>query len=135
MTAAVRSFPSWDRSHKSTSGLRMAVRSKLLSFAPILINLQRDCATPLPVLRHVADAMASDMRSGLAVDGATDLNMILTYVHNLPTGYVMPRFLLSFFFYFLILFYQDDTNLEASLPLRYKWILFSADFQFLHFAN
>lgn len=30
--------------------------------------------------------MASDMRSGLAVDGASDLKMILTYVNFLPTG-------------------------------------------------
>lgn len=64
----------------------MAVRSKVLSFAPILINLQRDCATPLPVLRHVADAMAADMRAGLAVDGGSDLKMILSYVDSLPTG-------------------------------------------------
>lgn len=96
---AVRSFPTRGRSHKSTSVMsraRMAVRSNLLSFAPILINLQRDCATPLPVLRHVADAMAADMRAGLDVDGGSDLKMILSYVDNLPTGYVvspLPRFL------------------------------------------
>lgn len=89
---AVRSFPTRGRSHKSTttglslSRARMVVRSNLLSFAPILINLQRDCATPLPVLRHVADAMAADMRAGLAVDGGSDLKMILSYVDNLPTG-------------------------------------------------
>lgn len=69
----------------------MGVRSNLLSFAPILIDLQRDCATPLPLLRHVADSMTADMRAGLVVDGGSDLKMILTYVDNLPTGYVATR--------------------------------------------
>lgn len=72
----------------------MAVRSSnVLSFAPILIKLQRDCATPLPVLRHVADSMAADMRAGLAVDGGSDLKMILSYVDSLPTGYICALFL------------------------------------------
>lgn len=65
-----------------------AVRSSdSLGVAPILTKLQKDCATPLPVLRHVADAMAADMRAGLAVDGGSDLKMILSYVDTLPTGY------------------------------------------------
>ncbi|OVA18579.1 Hexokinase [Macleaya cordata] len=65
---------------------RMAVRSSSLSVSPILTNLQTNCATPLPVLRHVADAMADEMRAGLAVDGGSDLKMILSYVNTLPTG-------------------------------------------------
>nr|ARD05875.1 hexokinase-2 [Haloxylon ammodendron] len=52
----------------------------------ILTNLQKQCATPLPVLRHVADSMANDMRAGLAFDGGSDLKMILSYVDSLPTG-------------------------------------------------
>ncbi|KAK4429371.1 Hexokinase-2, chloroplastic [Sesamum alatum] len=65
----------------------MTVRSSnTVSAAPILIKLQRDCATPLPVLRHVADAMAADMRAGLEADGRSDLKMILSYVDALPTG-------------------------------------------------
>lgn len=67
---------------------RMAVRSNAVSVAPILTKLRKECATPLPLLRHVADAMAADMRAGLAVDGGSDLKMILSYVDNLPTGYV-----------------------------------------------
>ncbi|KAK3023772.1 hypothetical protein RJ639_043388 [Escallonia herrerae] len=66
--------------------VRMAVQSNLVSIAPMLTKLQRDCATPLSVLRHVADAMADDMRAGLAVDGGSDLKMILSYVDRLPTG-------------------------------------------------
>lgn len=65
-----------------------AARSAPVSVAPILKKLQRDCATPLPVLRHVAGAMAADMRAGLAADGGSDLKMILSYVDSLPSGYV-----------------------------------------------
>lgn len=56
--------------------------------APILTKLRKDCATPLPVLRHVADSMAADMRAGLAADGGSDLKMILSYADALPTGYI-----------------------------------------------
>lgn len=64
----------------------MSVRSKVNSAAPILTKLQKDCATPLPVLRHVADAMSAEMRAGLAADGGGGLPMILSYVDSLPTG-------------------------------------------------
>lgn len=66
----------------------MSGRSKALSVAPILTKFQKDCDTPLPVLRYVADAMADDMRAGLAIDGGSDLKMILSHVDTLPTGYV-----------------------------------------------
>ncbi|KAK2971455.1 hypothetical protein RJ640_020861 [Escallonia rubra] len=84
---AVRSVSLW-RPRTARMGVprvRMAVQSNLVSIAPMLTKLQRDCATPLPVLRHVADAMADDMRAGLAVDGGSDLKMILSYVDSLPT--------------------------------------------------
>ncbi|XP_039033147.1 hexokinase-2, chloroplastic-like [Hibiscus syriacus] len=79
------------RSRRSTSGVtrfKMAVRSSSISVAvaPMLTKLQQDCATPLPVLRSVADSMSADMRAGLAVDGGSDLKMILSYVDSLPTG-------------------------------------------------
>ncbi|XP_052202368.1 hexokinase-2, chloroplastic isoform X2 [Diospyros lotus] len=65
----------------------MAVRSSVISsVGPILTKLKQDCATPLPILRHVADAMAADMRSGLEADGGGDLPMILSFVDSLPTG-------------------------------------------------
>ncbi|XP_073306281.1 hexokinase-2, chloroplastic isoform X2 [Primulina huaijiensis] len=86
--AAVRSFhPA--RSPRRAPRPRVvmtAVRSSTISAHPILTKLQRDCATPLPVLRHVSDAMAADMRDGLAADGGSDLKMILSYVDALPTG-------------------------------------------------
>ncbi|KAK2660716.1 hypothetical protein Ddye_007249 [Dipteronia dyeriana] len=72
---------------KGAPRFRMAVRSNVVSVnAPILTKLQQECATPLPVLRQVADGMAADMRAGLAVDGGGDLKMILSYVDSLPTG-------------------------------------------------
>lgn len=66
----------------------MAVRSSgsLSSVTQILTKLQKECATPLTILRHVADAMANDMRAGLAFEEASDLKMILSYVDSLPTG-------------------------------------------------
>ncbi|KAL2894838.1 Hexokinase-2 chloroplastic [Bienertia sinuspersici] len=71
---------------------RMAVRydsvksTNLSSVTQILTNFQNQCATPLPVLRHVADSMSNDMRAGLAFDGGSDLKMIFSYVDFLPTG-------------------------------------------------
>lgn len=85
---------SFSRSTKGGPRFRMAVRSNVVPVAPILTKLQRDCATPLPVLRHVADAMTADMRAGLAVDGGSDLKMILGYVDSLPTGYTDTRLFL-----------------------------------------
>ncbi|KAI3844849.1 hypothetical protein MKW92_048529 [Papaver armeniacum] len=93
-SVSVRSYsslsPVW--SVKSQSQLRMmAVRSSnsyslSVSASSILTNLQNNCATPLPILRHVADSMTADMRAGLAVDGGSSLKMILSYVNSLPTG-------------------------------------------------
>ncbi|KAJ8772519.1 hypothetical protein K2173_027696 [Erythroxylum novogranatense] len=77
---------SLSRSRRSTRQVRMAVRSNVVSVGSILTKLQADCATPFPVLRHVADAMTADMRSGLAADGGGELKMILSYVDSLPTG-------------------------------------------------
>ncbi|XP_024026579.1 hexokinase-2, chloroplastic isoform X2 [Morus notabilis] len=89
MSTTVGSFH-LSRSHgtpsRSFPRVRMAVRSGAVSVAPILTNLQKDCATSLPVLSHVADAMAADMRAGLAADGGSNLKMILSYVDSLPSG-------------------------------------------------
>ncbi|GFZ10372.1 hexokinase 3 [Actinidia rufa] len=82
---SVRSF-SLSRSPRGIPRFRMTVRSSVVSVAPILTKLQKECATPLPVLRHVADAMTADMRAGLVADGGSDLQMILSYVDSLPTG-------------------------------------------------
>ncbi|KAJ6412021.1 hypothetical protein OIU84_005152 [Salix udensis] len=64
----------------------MALRSNVVSVGSILTKLLQDCATPFPVIRHVADSMTADMRAGLAVDGGSNLKMILSYVDSLPSG-------------------------------------------------
>jgi hexokinase len=71
---------------RGTPRVTMALRS-VVSVGSILTKLQQDCATPLPVIRHVADSMTADMRAGLAVDGGSNLKMILSYVDSLPSGY------------------------------------------------
>jgi hexokinase len=89
MSAAVGSpFPAaavaqHSRRARSASVVRC---SSLTAVSPILDDLRLRCATPLPLLRHVADAMAADMRAGLAADGAAELKMIPSYVYSLPTG-------------------------------------------------
>ncbi|XP_065848028.1 hexokinase-2, chloroplastic [Euphorbia lathyris] len=83
---AVASFYLSRSRRSNVTPIRMAVRSNVVSVTPILTNLQMDCATPLPVLRHVADSMTADMRAGLASDGGSDLKMILSYVDSLPSG-------------------------------------------------
>ncbi|KAJ0025185.1 hypothetical protein Pint_09384 [Pistacia integerrima] len=85
ISPAVGSFR-LSRSPRGIPRFRMAVSSNTVSVAPILTKLQKECATPLPLLRLVADSMAADMRAGLAVDGGSDLKMILSYVDSLPTG-------------------------------------------------
>ncbi|KAL8545111.1 hypothetical protein ACS0TY_005346 [Phlomoides rotata] len=52
----------------------------------VLEELEDGCATPVGRLRQVVDAMAVEMHAGLASEGGSKLKMLLTYVHNLPTG-------------------------------------------------
>lgn len=66
--------------------MRCSVAGHVAAVSPILAELKMKCDTPLPVLRHVADAMEADMRAGLVADGGSDLKMILSYVDSLPTG-------------------------------------------------
>ncbi|KAM0889937.1 hypothetical protein ACQ4PT_027382 [Festuca glaucescens] len=90
MSAAVGSpFPAVAVEQHRRRGRAAAVQvrsSAMAAAAPILDDLRLRCATPLPLLRHVADAMAADMRAGLASDGAGELKMIPSYVYSLPTG-------------------------------------------------
>ncbi|KAG7599722.1 Hexokinase N-terminal [Arabidopsis suecica] len=73
-------------SRRSNYIVMSAVRSNSASTCPVLTKFQKDCATPTPYLRNVANAIADDMRAGLAVEGGGDLDMILTYVDALPSG-------------------------------------------------
>ncbi|XP_073064801.1 hexokinase-3-like [Primulina eburnea] len=52
----------------------------------VVEELEEGCATPVLRLRQVVDAMAVEMHAGLASEGGSKLKMLLTYVHELPTG-------------------------------------------------
>ncbi|PAN28751.1 hypothetical protein PAHAL_5G176500 [Panicum hallii] len=58
----------------------------------VLRDLEARCAAPEERLRQVADAMATEMRAGLASDdpeggdGSVVLKMLVTYVDSLPSG-------------------------------------------------
>ncbi|WVY89002.1 hypothetical protein V8G54_037934 (chloroplast) [Vigna mungo] len=65
----------------------VALRSDVSTTATrILTELKHECATPLPLLQHVAKTMSDDMRAGLGLGLKPGLPMIPTYVENLPTG-------------------------------------------------
>ncbi|XP_075500722.1 hexokinase-3-like isoform X2 [Primulina tabacum] len=52
----------------------------------VVEELEEGCATPVGRLRQVVDAMAVEMHAGLASEGGSKLKMLLTYVHDLPSG-------------------------------------------------
>ena len=86
MSAAVGSpFPATAVAQRRRWGRATAV-IRCLAAASILDDLRLRCATPLPLLRHVADAMAAGLHAGLAADGTGQLKMIPSYVYPLPTG-------------------------------------------------
>ena len=62
----------------------------------ILRKLARDCATPVSKLWVLADALVSDMNEPFTSQETTALNMLISYVSPLPTGY--PFFILSVLF-------------------------------------
>ncbi|MED6184425.1 Hexokinase-4, chloroplastic [Stylosanthes scabra] len=63
---------------------RFSLRSHAVETTSILMKLKQECATPVPLLRQVADAMSADMRAGLAA--AHGLPMIPSFVEDLPSG-------------------------------------------------
>lgn len=54
----------------------------------LLYEFQHACATPLHVLRQVAEHMAIEMHAGLMTEGKSNLMMLPTFVEKLPNGYV-----------------------------------------------
>ncbi|TKY60826.1 Hexokinase-1 protein [Spatholobus suberectus] len=52
----------------------------------ILKEFEDKCGTPIVKLRQVADAMDVEMHAGLASEGGSKLNMLISFVDNLPTG-------------------------------------------------
>lgn len=53
----------------------------------MLKELEEKCATPVAKLKQVADAMTVEMHAGLASQGGSKLQMIISFVDSLPTGY------------------------------------------------
>jgi len=52
----------------------------------LLYEFQHAAATPLHVLRQIAEHMAIEMQAGLMTEGKSNLLMLPTYVENLPDG-------------------------------------------------
>uniref|UniRef100_A0A0D6QZL9 Phosphotransferase n=1 Tax=Araucaria cunninghamii TaxID=56994 RepID=A0A0D6QZL9_ARACU len=53
----------------------------------IVKEVEEQCATPVGLLREVAEAMAREMEAGLSSDDPSNLlKMVITYVDSLPTG-------------------------------------------------
>ena len=67
---------------------RMKSTRKWSRVMAILKELDDKCGTPLGKLRQVADAMTVEMHAGLASEGGSKLKMLISYVDNLPTGFV-----------------------------------------------
>lgn len=53
----------------------------------IIKEFEEKCATPIGILKQVADAMTVEMHAGLASESGSKLKMLISYVDNLPTGY------------------------------------------------
>jgi len=76
---------------------RMISSRKWSRAIAILKEFEEKSGTPLAKLRQVADAMDVEMHAGLASEGGSKLNMLISFVDNLPTGFVDLSFLFSFF--------------------------------------
>lgn len=66
---------------------RIVSRIKCRRAVAVLEEFQESCATPLRLLRDVADAMEAEMLAGFASENGSKLQMLLSYVKNLPTGH------------------------------------------------
>lgn len=75
---------------RATSMSMQQTKKVTSSAAEILLSEFREaCATPLPLLRQVAEAMVQEMKAGLLSEGGSEqLKMLPTFVENLPTGCV-----------------------------------------------
>lgn len=54
-----------------------------------LREFRKTCATPVMLLRHTAQAMATEMQEGLDNPGQRRLKMLPTYLECLPSGCVV----------------------------------------------
>lgn len=68
---------------------RMRCSARWAKAMEILNGFEERCGTPIDKLTQVADAMTLEMNAGLAYEGGSKLKMLISYVDNLPTGYVL----------------------------------------------
>lgn len=68
---------------KLQKGLPVQTRNQALG---LLYEFQHAAATPLHVLRQIAEHMAIEMTAGLMTEGKSNLLMLPTFVENLPDG-------------------------------------------------
>lgn len=54
----------------------------------ILKEFKDKCGAQNSKLKQVADAMTVEMHAGLASEGGSKLKMLISYVDNLPSGWV-----------------------------------------------
>lgn len=67
---------------------RVKSRRKWNKVVGVLKEFEEGCSTSIGRLRQVVDAMAVEMHAGLASEGGSKLKMLLTFIDNLPNGYV-----------------------------------------------
>jgi hexokinase len=86
---------------------RMISSRKWARGLAIVKEFEEKCGTPIGKLRQLADAMDVEMHAGLASEGGSKLSMLISYVDNLPTGFVDLSFIypLSLFKFLILIFY------------------------------
>ena len=88
-------------------------------------ELRLASATPLPLLRQVADALVEEMCAGLEREGGSEqLKMLPSYVENLPSG-CEPLFS-SFNFLFQFRFLPTLVNIVANAHLGWRGLLMTS---------
>lgn len=95
---------------------RMISSRKWSRAMAILKEFEEKCGTPIVKLRQVADAMDVEMHAGLASEGGSKLNMLISFVDNLPTGFVdlslifFHRLAFSILVFFNLAFYINNNE-------------------------
>lgn len=78
---------------------RMKREGKWGKAMAILKDLEEKCGTPTSKLKQVADALTVEMHAGLASEGGSKLKMLVSFVDNLPTGYISLSFCCLYIFF------------------------------------
>ncbi|KAJ7282163.1 hypothetical protein O6H91_Y358000 [Diphasiastrum complanatum] len=65
---------------------RLRQRANWSRAVAIVDEFREAFQTPMPLLKHVVDAMVAEMHAGLVREGGSKLTMLLSFVDSLPTG-------------------------------------------------